>query len=652
MDGPATSLNILIVEDSADDAELLLLELRRHGMQVRSKRVDTAETMREALAAEPFDLVLCDHTMPRFDSQQALEIVRQAAPDIPFIIVSGTLGEEYAVAAMRSGCHDYIMKDNLKRLAPAIERELREAEVRKARSRAEKELRQTTTVLDNILASASEFAIVAIDRDRKVLHCNPAAERLLGVDARQAVGADAESAGIFRTVTSESPQEVLDVVDEAGKWVCERQIADKGGPRYLRSVIMPMRDEGGKGIGYVLFTGDATAQKEAERQQRQLETELLHSQKLESLGVMAGGIAHDFNNLLAIIRGNLECLASSLKGDPADRAAIDNIQTAIGHAVALTRGLQTFSRPQQREIRVVDVNVVIQEAYDLMRRVLPKAVRFQCLPDAKPCPVAADSAQLQQVLINLCMNARDAMPNGGCLTMATARLTDEQLPPATREKITAKRFVRIRVTDTGCGMDLPIIERIFDPFFTTKAKNLGTGLGLAMVYRIVQAHHGSIEVASTPGQGSQFDVYLPLHEQALVEPAASKPGAAPGSSCVLVVDNQEMVAGLLQTLLEQRGCSAVVCQTGREALRLVSEGRNLPVLVIVSQNLGDMTGTQCLEAILGPRPNLKGLLIGEKAPLPAGLQDRVRVIPQPCAAGVIVERVVDMLNAASPARNA
>lgn len=643
MDGATKPLSILIVEDSPDDADLLLLELRRAGMQVRSQRVDTGPAMRAAMQADRYDLILCDHTMPAFDSQGALAIARELGEDIPFIIVSGTLGEEYAVAAMRAGCHDYIIKGNLKRLAPAVERELREAEVRRARHRAEKDLQHTTNILNNILASASEFAIVAIDLENRVIHCNPAAELLLGARADDVIGHPVEETTILRTITSENLTDILETVNEHGKWVCECQSSNPSGTRHLRSIVMPMRDETGTGIGCILFASDVTAQKEAERQQRQLEAELQQAQKLESLGVMAGGIAHDFNNLLSIIRGNIELLAMSIGHAPAGRVAIDNIQTATEHATALTRGLQAFSRPSRKETRIVDANTIVQEAYNLVHRVLPHGIQFERLPDPAPCPISADSVQIQQVLINLCVNARDAMAGSGRLTIETRRVSDEDLTLSAREKLDGRQFVRIRVTDTGCGMSPEVLARVFDPFFTTKPKDMGTGLGLAMVYRIVQAHHGAVEVVSAPAQGTRFDVLLPMQEQTAAAPAPPSPPRQLAPARVIVAVGQEMIAGLLQTLLEKRGCPPFICRSGKDALEIAATGAQTVALAIIGHDLPDMTGIDCLRRLQEAHPETKGILLaGANDPLNSD-RPSIQIIREPCTVDTIVERAREML---------
>ena len=269
-----------------------------------------------------------------------------------------------------------------------------------------------------------------------------------------------------------------------------------------------------------------------------------------------------------------------------------------------------------------------------MHRVLPSAIQFQCNPDPEPCPIAVDSVQIQQVLINLCVNARDAMPGGGKLTLETRRVTREDLPPAAREELAGQQYVLIRVTDTGSGIDADMLPRIFDPFFTTKPKDMGTGLGLAMVYRIVQAHHGSIEVSSTPGEGTQFDVFLPLQDQPLS--AQSTPASPPR---VVVVDSQEMISSLLKTLLEQNGYPTTVCRSGKQATEYSATGESPPDVAIVDDNLPDMPGIQCLRSLHASHPTIKGILITANDTTAEPSDQQVRIIREPVTADTIVEQV-------------
>ncbi len=390
----------------------------------------------------------------------------------------------------------------------------------------------------------------------------------------------------------------------------------------------------------LLCMHDITELDRAQQMQRQLEAQLQHTQKLESLGVMAGGIAHDFNNFLTVIRGNADLLAESQALDEDQREAVGHIRSAADHATMITRALQAFSRPACTETRAMDANVLVQETYSLLRRLIPATINFQTDCDPSAQVVLADASQLHQVLINLCVNARDAMPTGGRLDLETRRVPHAHLPPRPGRNPNVDQYVRIRVRDTGCGMDEHTLAHAFDPFFTTKPKDMGTGLGLAIVYRIVENHGGFLDVASKPGEGTQFDLYLPATDTPCEaeQPVALSPPRGEGR--ILIVDDEEMIASLLKTLLEVRGYEAVAVTAPQEAIALARRPGSPFDLAIIDYNLPHMTGQQCLEEIRRSQPDLRAILIsGQGLDASLAQQTGVSVLYKPFTAHMIAEAV-------------
>jgi signal transduction histidine kinase len=275
-----------------------------------------------------------------------------------------------------------------------------------------------------------------------------------------------------------------------------------GQTRVVLSYTAPVLNEDGSMQAAVLVYHDITELTRAQEAQRQLEMQLLNAQRLESLGVMAGGIAHDFNNLLTVIRGKRRPAHRGARYQRRPTEALSHIQTATEHATMMTRALQAFSRPGCTENRILNLGVLVKETYNLLRRIIPATIDLQVDCDSSPCMVFADASQLHQVLINLCVNARDAMPTGGRLEVETRQVERDVLPPHVEGDREADRYIRVRVRDSGCGMDEDTLARAFDPFFTTKPKDMGTGLGLATVYRIVQSHGGFLDVSSRVGEGT------------------------------------------------------------------------------------------------------------------------------------------------------
>ena len=435
-----TPLRVLIVEDSEPDALLLLRELCRGDYEPTHVRVETETEMAEALASQTWDVIICDYVLPTFSAMAALKTFRDSGLDLPFIVVSGVVGEDTAVAAMKAGAHDYILKGNLSRLTPAIERQLREASRR--------------------------------------------------------------------------------------------------------------------------------------QEHKLLEERLLLSHKMETVGRLAGGVAHDFNNLLTAIMGYAHAGTKNLRPDEILYAYFDGIQQAAQRAANLTSQLLTFSRRQVVEPKVVDLNDLIIQAAKMLRSVIGEDVELVTLLSPDLHPVKVDPERMEQVLMNLTVNARNAMPNGGKLTIETCNThleANESFQDA--QEISAGEYVMVAVKDDGLGMDEEIKHHIFEPFFSTKETGKGTGLGLATCYGIIKQSGGYIDVESNVGEGTVFKVYLPQTQEDDSAPASIEMADDPElhGETVLLVEDEPLVRAMVVRVLEDEGLTVLQAANGEEALRVAEK---------------------------------------------------------------------------------
>ena len=479
-----TALKLLLVDDSADDGELLLRVLRKGGFEVQSTRVDTEAGLRGALQLPGWDLVVSDHSMPGFSGMRALEVFQELERGIPFIFVSADPGEEKAVEAMRLGVSDYHLKGKLDRLPQAIRRELSKADDHRGRQAAEAAL--------------------------------------------------------------------------------------------LRS-----------------------------------ERQLQQSQKMEALGRLAGGVAHDFNNLLTVILGHLEGIGESgaLVGEQRD--SLQEIQACAERAAGLTRQLLALSRRQDLQRTNMDLNAVVADTVGMLRRIIGEDVQLALhLGESLPA-VCGDPGQMQQVLMNLVVNARDAMPTGGLLTVATALVQLDADDLAGSEGAKPGSYLQLAVRDTGQGMDGDVLSHIFEPFFTTKAVGQGTGLGLAILYGIIRQSGGHLGVESAPGQGSCFKIYLPASAEPAAHARATPPrptaNALRGTETVLLVEDEQGVRDLLRKQLLRFGYTVLEAALPEEAISLVAAAGRSFHLLLTDVTMPQMDGRTMAKQVLAMRPEVKVL---------------------------------------------
>jgi signal transduction histidine kinase len=471
-----SALRVLIVEDSPADAELMLRALRAGGFAPLHERVDTAADMRAALERQPWDVVLSDYVMPGFDALAALALLKERSPGVPFIVVSGSVGEDTAVAAMKAGATDYLMKDRLQRLAPAVTRVLAESGV--------------------------------------------------------------------------------------------------------------------------------------ERERRRLEDQLLQSQKMEAVGQLAAGVAHDFNNVLTAVLGSSELLLLDTPVGSTTREEIEIIRDAATRAQDLIRQLLAFSARQVLQPVVLDLNALVDNVHKMLRRLIGEDITLAATLAPELGRVRADPGQLEQVLVNLAVNARDAMPAGGRLALTTANVDVEPPPPGAGAggPVPPGRYVVLQVTDTGSGMDAITQARIFEPFFTTKPRGRGTGLGLATVYGIVRQSGGHVAVESAPGAGTTFRMYLPRVDALLAAATASqRPAAAAGSGTILLVEDERLVRVLARKVLEQAGYRVLVAEGGAQALELARGHSGVIDLLLTDVVMPEMSGREVVRRLLQERPAVRVL---------------------------------------------
>ena len=588
-------LRVLIAEDSEDDALLLVRELRRGGYELSYERVASAAAMAAALDRQGWDLVIGDHSMPHFSGLTALSLVRERGLDVPFICVSGTISEEMAVAAMKAGANDWVTKGQLKRLLPAIERELREARGRAA-------LRASEASYAHLV----ERAPVGIYRSSpagRFLTVNAALVRILGYDS----AADVLRLDMARDVYADPAerQRLLDRDTYTDREYDEVEATWKRKDGRLLSVQLSVRAVR-KGAGeveyYETFVRDVT-------EQRRLQQQLVQSQKMEAVGRLAGGIAHDFNNLLTVITSYSDLLLQDLGGEDPKREDVEQVRKAAEGAAALTRQLLAFSRQQVLAPRVVSLSVVVQGVEKMLRRVIGEDVDLVTALDLNVGSVKADVGQLEQVLMNLAVNARDAMPTGGKLTIETANVEHDPDYAREREAALLRRFVMLAVSDTGIGMDEATKARIFEPFFTTKEPGKGTGLGLATVYGIVQQSGGFIWVYSEPGHGTTFKIYLPQVEAPLEGRAVgAAPGDLPrGTETILLVEDAAAVRAVTRQVLERQGYTVLEAAHGAAALQTAA-GHPGPIhLLLTDVVMPVLSGRQLADQLARLRPDAKVL---------------------------------------------
>jgi two-component system cell cycle sensor histidine kinase/response regulator CckA len=372
--------------------------------------------------------------------------------------------------------------------------------------------------------------------------------------------------------------------------------------RWLQVDRLPVTGAGSGGVQLVATLVDVTAHKG-------LEAQLQQSQRLEAVGRLAGGVAHDFNNLLTVILGTSELLLSEIEPGDLRRRHVEGIRRAGDGAASLVRQLLAFSRQQVLAPEVLDLNAVVEEMRELAQRLAGERVTIEIVPGAELGRVKADPSQIQQVLLNLVVNARDAMAQGGTLTIETENLEMDETYVTRRTQAQTGAYVMLAVSDTGSGMDRATQARIFEPFFTTKEQGKGTGLGLATVYGIVKQSGGYIWVYSEPGQGTTFKVYLPRVDAAATPEAAlaEPPARTEGTETVLVVEDEEAIRSLVRTVLHAQGYTVLAASRGDEALQLSEQHPGLIDLLVTDVVMPGMNGRELARRLALTRPELRVL---------------------------------------------
>lgn len=620
-------LRILIVEDSEDDALLAIHHIEKGKYRVEYGVVQTAEKMEESLKEKAWDIILCDYKMPRFNGFEALKVYKQSGLDIPFIIISGTIGEEIAVECMKAGADDYLMKGNLARLLPAIERGLREAKNRAERKRLEVEQIQSASELRfrNILLSTQQEVsidgILVVDEAGKMISFNRNFIKMWGIPPDVIDSKSDELA--LRSVLSNlgEPEEYLRKVKylyEHKEETSRDETALNDGRTFDR-YSAPMFGPDNKYYGRVWFFRDITEQKRAEEEIKrteakrfELERELIQSQKFESLGTLASGIAHDFNNILAIILGYSSLGEQGAFANQADLIrCFETISLASRRGALLVNQLLTFARKTETVFRSTDINALIVEMTTLFGETFPKTISISTNLQRNIPSIVADVTQIHQVLINLCVNARDAMPMGGKISIATVVL-DNAIVKSRFPKATAQQYIAIDISDTGIGMDEKTKRKIFDPFFTTKEPGKGTGLGLALVHSIIENHHGMVDVESEIGKGTVFHLYLPIEEPAIEnkEPAKDiQVNASGGTETVLLIEDEVFIIDMVNTALTNKGYTVLLARDGEEGLEMFSRHQKEVVVVLLDVGLPKLRGDEVAKRIKTMEPEARIILM-------------------------------------------
>ena len=539
-------LKVLIVEDNPADAELALRQLRRDGFEPEWERVDTEDAYLARLQVG-LDLILSDYDMPLFSGLRALELLKTSGLDVPFVLVSGTIGEDIAVIAMKKGASDYLLKDRLARLGQSIDHLLNERRLQRERRQAGEALRLFRALLDQ-----SNDSIEVLDPETaRFIDVNEKGFTCLGYSRAEFLSLrlfDIEL-GLKMQAWPQLLAKIRTTGSVRGEGIHQRKDGTTFPVEFSVKLVKLDRD-------YLL----AVVRDISER--KEMEAKFFRAQRLEAIGSLASGIAHDMNNMSAPL------LRMGLSVEQTEKTLV-TIETSAQRGADLVRQLLTFGRGVEGARRIVRLGAMLDEVARIAQRTFPKNISIARDDSEMAWPVMGDSTQLHQVLLNLCVNARDAMPQGGVLTIAVDNVRFDESLVSMTPGAKVGPYVQLSVTDTGTGIPPDVVDKIFDPFFTTKEPGKGTGLGLSTVIGIVKSHGGFVSVLTKMGVGTTFQVYFPAMPEGQEAALAKGPGAAPAGhgELILVVDDEEKIREVVRDMLVKYGYQVIVANDGADATK-------------------------------------------------------------------------------------
>ncbi len=620
-------IQVLLIEDNPGDARLLqelLVEVQ--STQFEIVQVDRLSQGLEQLQSHRFDVILLDLSLPDTQGLDTFIALHQRDRNTPIIVITGLNDETLASRAVQSGAQDYLVKDQV--TGDVLVRSIRYALDRK---RAENKIREQAALLD-----IATDAILVRDLNHQILFWNKGAERLYGWSAEEIVGTTDD---ILYSQPLPQLQEAQRILLERGEWTGElKRLTRSGKEVIVESRWTLMRDDAGNPKSILVVSTDVTEKKK-------LEAQFLRVQRMESIGTLASGLAHDLNNILTPVLATAQLLQLKFPHlDEHNQRLLKMMEVNAKRGAALVKQVLLFARGVEGEQAVLHLEPLILETQEIAAETFPKLITIETNLSPDLWAISGNATQLHQVLMNLCVNARDAMPDGGTLTIAAENQSIDEKYAQTNLDAKVGSFIHLTIADTGTGMPPEVIDRIFEPFFTTKEFGKGTGLGLSTVIGIIKGHGGFVTVDSKVGQGTQFHLFLP----AVVAGEAQKPKVpeilAGTQELVMIVDDEPAIRESSKVLLEAYHYRVLAAANGKEAIEVYNQYKDQISVVLVDMMMPVMDGMATIHKLqeinpqvnivaisgLVSRPQISGDKIPKFLPKPYTAEELLTIVAQAC----------------------